>query len=199
MRVLYVYCHPLPESFQPYIHRPRRTAACRSCKRRRAAWSRRWSRCMRACGGRVGRRMAIGSGGSRDGRFDGRDRVRGAAGRRTAYALRRVWLSAGRGAGRLLLRASPNEGLWPLCHTGHTRPIFRDRRLGINTPGGEPPVRGCHPRRGSSADSRIILVQDYHFMTLPQLDPRALAARDDHHVLAHPLAEPGTVWHLPAA
>ena len=38
------------------------------------------------------------------------------------YTLRRVWLT--RKKKKVLLRFS-NEGLWPLCHIAHTRPIFR--------------------------------------------------------------------------
>ena len=42
--------------------------------------------------------------------------------------LRRVWLSKEEEEGFYFGFA--NEGLWPLCHIAHTRPIFRSRRLG---------------------------------------------------------------------
>src|SRR5271155_4128562 len=39
------------------------------------------------------------------------------------YTLRRVWLTKEEEEGYYLGFA--NEGLWPLCHIAHTRPIFR--------------------------------------------------------------------------
>ena len=49
------------------------------------------------------------------------------------------------------------------------------------------------------SDDPIVLVQDYHFALLPADDPRAAAARDHHHLLAHPLAERRALRHLPLA
>ena len=40
-----------------------------------------------------------------------------------AYQLRRVWLTPEEEAGYYYGFA--NEGLWPLCHIAHVRPIFR--------------------------------------------------------------------------
>ena len=39
------------------------------------------------------------------------------------YSLRRVWLTPEEEQGFYLGFA--NEGLWPLCHIAHTRPVFR--------------------------------------------------------------------------
>ena len=39
------------------------------------------------------------------------------------YTLRRVWLSKEEEEGYYYGFA--NEGLWPLCHIAHTRPVFR--------------------------------------------------------------------------
>ena len=39
------------------------------------------------------------------------------------YTLRRVWLSKEEEEGFYFGFA--NEGLWPLCHIAHTRPVFR--------------------------------------------------------------------------
>ena len=41
------------------------------------------------------------------------------------YTLRRVWLSSEEETG--YYEGFANEGLWPLCHIAHTRPIFRAR------------------------------------------------------------------------
>jgi hypothetical protein len=40
------------------------------------------------------------------------------------YTLRRVWLSSEEESG--YYDGFANEGLWPLCHIAHTRPIFRE-------------------------------------------------------------------------
>ena len=42
---------------------------------------------------------------------------------RSQYSLRRVWLTKEEEEGYYYGFA--NEGLWPLCHIAHTRPIFR--------------------------------------------------------------------------
>jgi trehalose 6-phosphate synthase len=99
-----------------------------------------------------------------------------------SYTLRRIWLSQAEEQGYYY--GFSNEGLWPLCHTGHTRPIFRtedwhqyqvvNRRFADAT------------REEASADSPIILVQDYHFMTLPQLIRERL-----------PRATITMFWHIP--
>ena len=49
------------------------------------------------------------------------------------------------------------------------------------------------------SDDPIVLVQDYHFALLPAMIRAKLPRRDDHHLLAHPVAEPGVVRHLPVA
>src|SRR5688500_9928757 len=41
----------------------------------------------------------------------------------TAYTLRRVWLTPEEEQG--YYHGFANEGLWPLCHVAHVRPIFR--------------------------------------------------------------------------
>ncbi len=40
-----------------------------------------------------------------------------------SYVLRRVWLSSEEEKGYYY--GFSNEGLWPLCHVAHTRPVFR--------------------------------------------------------------------------
>ncbi len=41
-----------------------------------------------------------------------------------AYTLRRVWLSEEEHKGYYI--GAANEGLWPLCHIAHVRPVFRE-------------------------------------------------------------------------
>ena len=45
------------------------------------------------------------------------------------YTLRRVWLSEEEES--RYYDGFANEGLWPLCHIAHTRPIFRAGGLGV--------------------------------------------------------------------
>jgi trehalose 6-phosphate synthase len=133
---------------------------------------------MRACGGTW---VAHGSGsGDRD-TVDSHDRVRVPPGEES-YALRRVWLSDDEERGYYY--GFSNEGLWPLCHLAHTRPVFRaddfKHYAAVN-------------RRFADAvceevdsDDPIILVQDYHFA----LAPRLLRERI-------PKATIITFWHIP--
>ena len=82
------------------------------------------------------------------------------------YTLRRVWLSEEEERGFYLGFA--NEGLWPLCHIAHTRPLFRaedwDHYREVNQKFAdallEEVEREEHP---------VVLVQDYHFALLPRL------------------------------
>ena len=54
------------------------------------------------------------------------------------YTLRRVWLTSEEEEGYYY--GFSNEGLWPLCHIAHTRPIFRAGGLG-QLSAGQPEVR----------------------------------------------------------
>jgi trehalose 6-phosphate synthase len=111
-----------------------------------------------------------------------------------AYRLRRIWLSREQEQGYYY--GFSNGGLWPLCHIAHVRPrstprlrVLRDR---------EPQVRRRRARRGEDARS------DRAGAGLPlraraEARARAPARSDDHHFLAHPVAEPGDLRHLPVA
>ena len=78
--------------------------------------------------------------------------------------LRRVWLSEAEENGYYY--GLSNEGLWPLCHVAHTRPVFRaedwEYYVQVN-------------RKFADAvcdevdrNDPIILVQDYHFALAPR-------------------------------
>jgi trehalose 6-phosphate synthase len=90
-----------------------------------------------------------------------------------------------------------NEGLWPLCHVAHARPTFR-RRIGSGTEG-QPEVRRRRLRRGRRRRRPHRLRAGLSLRARAAHDPRAPAAGDDHHVLAHPLAERRALRHLPVA
>jgi trehalose-6-phosphate synthase len=82
------------------------------------------------------------------------------------YTLRRVWLSPEEEAG--YYEGFSNEGLWPLCHIAHTRPIFRSSDWShyqkVNRRFAE--VLFEEMRRISNP---VVFVQDYHLALLPQI------------------------------
>jgi alpha,alpha-trehalose-phosphate synthase [UDP-forming] len=99
------------------------------------------------------------------------------------YTLRRVWLSAEEEKG--YYEGFANEGIWPLCHIAHTRPIFR--------PEDWLTYQEVNRRFADAAlaemegtESPIVLVQDYHFALLPRM------IKD-----ARPDARVAIFWHIP--
>jgi alpha,alpha-trehalose-phosphate synthase [UDP-forming] len=134
---------------------------------------------LRACHGTW---VAHGGGDADHETVDSNDRLR-VPPEEPQYTLRRVWLT-NEEEDRYYLGFS-NEGLWPLCHIAHTRPVFRvedweayqrvnqkfadallDEMVGTSNP--------------------IVLVQDYHFALLPRLIKEK---RPDVRV--------GIFWHIP--
>jgi trehalose 6-phosphate synthase len=102
---------------------------------------------------------------------------------RPLYTLRRVWLSEEEFAGYYLGFA--NEGLWPLCHIAHTRPVFRidDWRhyQQVNAKFAE---ALAFEMKGIAQP--IVLIQDYHFALLPRLIKEK-----------RPDARVAIFWHIP--
>jgi trehalose-6-phosphate synthase len=98
------------------------------------------------------------------------------------YTLRRIWLTKEEETGYYYGFA--NEGLWPLCHIAHVRPIFRSRDWQqyetINRRFADAVVKEA------DSDDPVVLVQDYHFALLPQMIRTAL-----------PKATVITFWHIP--
>lgn len=133
---------------------------------------------MRACSGVW---IATGSGNADRDVVDMHDRV-AVPPEKPAYQLRRVWLSAEEEAGYYL--GFSNEGLWPLCHIAHVRPIFRSRDWAQ--------YQAINRRFADAVISEaktanpIVLVQDYHFALLPRMIRDAL-----------PDATIITFWHIP--
>lgn len=82
------------------------------------------------------------------------------------YTLRRVWLSKEEEEGYYYGFA--NEGLWPLCHIAHTRPIFRaadwQHYQEVNRKFTDAVLEEIEDTPGP-----VVLVQDYHFALLPRL------------------------------
>ncbi len=99
-----------------------------------------------------------------------------------SYQIRRVWLSKEEEAGYYYGFA--NEGLWPLCHIAHTRPVFRTadwkRYVEVNQ------KFAAAVLEEAKTDDPVILVQDYHFALLPRLIRNKL-----------PNATIISFWHIP--
>jgi trehalose 6-phosphate synthase len=133
---------------------------------------------MRACSGVW---VAHGAGSADRDVVDARDRVRVPPGEES-YLVRRVWLGEQEEAGYYY--GFSNEGLWPLCHTAHARPIFRasdwEQYVAVNQRFAD---AVCDEVDG---DDPVVLVQDYHFA----LAPRMIRAR-------LPRATILTFWHIP--
>ncbi len=123
---------------------------------------------MRACSGVW---VAHGSGSADRETVDRNDHVR-VPPDEESYHIRRVWLSEDEQQGYYY--GFSNEGLWPLCHNAHARPIFRaeDWRQyrAVNQKFADAVCR--------EVDSKdpIILVQDYHFALAPAMIRKRLPA-----------------------
>jgi len=82
------------------------------------------------------------------------------------YTLRRVWLTKEQEEGYYYGFA--NEGLWPLCHIAHTRPLFRASDW-------EHYQRANHKFATAALEEMeetrhpVLLVQDYHYALLPRM------------------------------
>jgi trehalose-6-phosphate synthase len=134
---------------------------------------------LRACDGTW---VAHGSG-SEDAAFvDAHDRLR-VPPDDPRYTLRRVWLSPEEESG--YYEGFANEGLWPLCHIAHTRPIFRASDWNyykqVNAKFAEVLIEEMR-----DTEHPVVFVQDYHFALLPQMIKKA-----------RPDARVAIFWHIP--
>lgn len=98
------------------------------------------------------------------------------------YTLRRVWLSREEEQGYYY--GLSNEGLWPLCHLAHERPIFRASDWDCYKRANARFAKAVLDEIGSG--HATVLVQDYQLGLLPAL---LKAARPDIRV--------GIFWHIP--
>ena len=99
------------------------------------------------------------------------------------YTLRRVWLSKEEEEGYYYGFA--NEGLWPLCHIAHTRPLFRandwKHYQDVNRKFADALLEEMENVRNP-----VVLVQDYHFALLPRMIKQR-----------RPDARLAIFWHIP--
>jgi trehalose 6-phosphate synthase len=99
------------------------------------------------------------------------------------YTLRRIWLTKEEEAGYYYGFA--NEGLWPLCHIAHTRPIFRandwKHYQEVNRKFADALLQEME-----DISRPVVLVQDYHFALLPRMIKQS-----------RPDARVAIFWHIP--
>ncbi len=99
------------------------------------------------------------------------------------YTLRRVWVTPAEEQGFYF--GFSNEGLWPLCHIAHTRPVFREQDWVAYR---EVNRRFADAFIEEAADqpNPTVLVQDYHFALVPRMIKEA-----------RPDARVAIFWHIP--
>ena len=99
------------------------------------------------------------------------------------YTLRRVWLTKKEEEG--YYDGFANEGLWPLCHIAHARPIFRasdwEQYQAVNQKFAEAVLQEIE-----DVANPLVLLQDYHFALLPRLIKQQ-----------RPEARVAIFWHIP--
>jgi trehalose-6-phosphate synthase len=126
--------------------------------------------------------IANGSGGADREFVDEHDRLR-VPPDHPSYTLRRVWLTDEEDKG--YYEGFSNEGLWPLCHIAHTRPVFRPddwlQYQKINRRFADAVLEEME-----GTESPILLAQDYHFALLPKMVKEA-----------RPDARVAIFWHIP--
>ncbi|WP_151448830.1 alpha,alpha-trehalose-phosphate synthase (UDP-forming) [Lacisediminimonas profundi] len=133
---------------------------------------------MRACSGTW---IAHGAGSADRETVDANDHV-AVPPKKPSYTLRRVWLSKEEEQGYYYGFA--NEGLWPLCHIAHVRPVFRtsdwEQYVAVNQRFADAVIAEAH------GEDPVVLVQDYHFALLPRMVREKL-----------PRATIIMFWHIP--
>lgn len=125
--------------------------------------------------------IAHGSGGADRDMVDGDDRVLVPPDNPT-YPLRRLWLTPNEATH--YYDGFANEGLWPLCHVAHVRPIFRADDWAI--------YQQVNERFASAIEEELpdlsapVFIQDYHLsLVAPALRKRC------------PSAKIALFWHIP--
>jgi trehalose-6-phosphate synthase len=134
---------------------------------------------LRACAGTW---IAHGAGNADHQTVDTHDRL-GVPPDAPEYTLRRVWLTPQEE--ERYYYGFANEGVWPLCHIAHTRPVFRaedwEAYRDVNGKFAEAVLEEM-----ADVEHPTVLVQDYHFALLPLLIKQR-----------RPDARVTIFWHIP--
>jgi trehalose 6-phosphate synthase len=134
---------------------------------------------LRACGGVW---VAHGSGSADFDTADAKGRIQVPPGE-AQYALRRVKLTPEEEDGYYY--GFSNEGMWPLCHVAHTRPVFEDSDWKQYRAVNAKFAMAVLDEMEGTQDP-CVLIQDYHFALLPRLIKQS-----------RPDARVGLFWHIP--
>ncbi len=99
------------------------------------------------------------------------------------YTLRRIWMT--KEEEDHFYYGFSNEGLWPLCHIAHTRPVFRIEDWKYYKEVNEKFARAVLEETAGE-EQPFVLIQDFHFALLPELIKRE-----------KPNARVAIFWHIP--
>ncbi|MBN2145514.1 MAG: trehalose-6-phosphate synthase [Candidatus Aureabacteria bacterium] len=146
---------------EPYMHMAESVSGVVRCIRPASGVVTALDSIMSTCGGMW---IAHG-GGNADRKFVNSKNKLGVPPEDSRYILKRVWLNKAEEDGYYY--GFSNEGLWPLCHNTHTRPVFRERDWQM--------YKKANQRFADAvleevpAKNPFIFIQDYHFTLLPQM------------------------------
>lgn len=146
---------------EPYLHMINEATGQARCVRPASGVVTAIDPILRACGGTW---IAHGSANA-DKKFVNSRNKLGVPPEDNRYILKRVWLTKEEEDGYYY--GFSNEGLWPLCHITHTRPLFRESDWHI--------YRKANKKFADSvleelpSKNPFIFIQDYHFTLLPQM------------------------------
>jgi trehalose-6-phosphate synthase len=99
------------------------------------------------------------------------------------YTLKRLWLT--KEEENHFYYGFSNEGLWPLCHISHTRPVFRKEDWHYYKKVNEQFAKAVL-KEIENEEQPLVLIQDYHFALLPALIKKK-----------RPDARVAIFWHIP--
>ena len=146
---------------EPYMHLIDENTGVNSCIRPASGVVTAIDPIMRACGGTW---IAHGAGNADKNFVNSKDKL-GVPPKDIHYILKRVWLSKEEEEGYYY--GFSNEGLWPLCHFTHTRPVFRESDWKM--------YQIVNNKFAASileelpAKNPFVFIQDYHFTLLPKM------------------------------
>lgn len=134
---------------------------------------------LKACGGTW---IAQGSGSADRATVDRDDKLK-VPPEEPQYTLKRIWVDKELENG--FYSGFSNEGIWPLCHIAHTRPIFREEDWEAYQTVNKKFAMAVL-KEIEDVDSPNILIQDYHFALLPGMIKTK-----------RPDARVAIFWHIP--
>ncbi|OQB12828.1 MAG: Trehalose-phosphate synthase [Candidatus Omnitrophica bacterium ADurb.Bin205] len=146
---------------EPFMHILEKTSGKIKCVRPASGVVTAIDPILRACGGTW---IAHGSGSGDRRMVNSKDKL-GVPPDDIRYILKRVWLSEEEEEGYYY--GFSNEGLWPLCHVTHTRPLFRDSDWQM--------YKKVNHKFAESvlaelpAKNPFIFLQDYHFTLIARM------------------------------